>query len=75
MDDKLTPTKIVNILNDHVIGQHEAKKEVAISLRTRWRRSQLERELQKEVTPANIILAGPTGVGKTEIARRIAHLT
>ena len=75
MDDKLTPTKIVSILNDHVIGQNEAKKEVAISLRTRWRRSQLDRELQKEVTPANIILAGPTGVGKTEIARRIANLT
>jgi ATP-dependent HslUV protease ATP-binding subunit HslU len=70
----LTPKQIVHELNKYIIGQYEAKKAVAIALRNRYRRSQLSPELQEEVTPKNIIMKGPTGVGKTEIARRLAKL-
>jgi ATP-dependent HslUV protease ATP-binding subunit HslU len=70
----LTPKQIVHELNKYIIGQDEAKKAVAIALRNRYRRSMLSPELQEEVTPKNIIMKGPTGVGKTEIARRLAKL-
>jgi len=70
----LTPKQIVHELNKHIIGQDEAKKSVAIALRNRYRRSRLSPELQDEITPKNIIMKGPTGVGKTEIARRLAKL-
>ena len=70
----LTPKQIVHELNKYIIGQDEAKKAVAIALRNRYRRSQLSPELKEEVTPKNIIMKGPTGVGKTEIARRLAKL-
>ena len=70
----LTPKQIVHELNKHIIGQNEAKKAVAIALRNRYRRSRLSPELQDEITPKNIIMKGPTGVGKTEIARRLAKL-
>ena len=70
----LTPKQIVHELNKYIIGQDEAKKAVAIALRNRYRRSQLPQEMQDEVTPKNIIMKGPTGVGKTEIARRLAKL-
>ena len=74
MSFTLTPKQIVHELNKYIIGQDEAKKAVAIALRNRYRRSQLSPELQDEVTPKNIIMKGPTGVGKTEIARRLAKL-
>ncbi len=70
----LTPKQIVHELNKHIIGQDDAKKAVAIALRNRYRRSMLTQELQDEITPKNIIMKGPTGVGKTEIARRLAKL-
>ena len=70
----LSPKQIVNELNKYIIGQDEAKKAVAIALRNRYRRSKLSPELQDEITPKNIIMKGPTGVGKTEIARRLAKL-
>ena len=70
----LSPRQIVAELNKHIIGQEEAKKAVAIALRNRYRRSQLSKELREEITPKNIIMKGPTGVGKTEIARRLAKL-
>ncbi len=70
----LSPKQIVNELNKHIIGQEEAKKAVAIALRNRYRRAQLSPELREEITPKNIIMKGPTGVGKTEIARRLAKL-
>lgn len=70
----LSPKQIVNELNKYIIGQEEAKKAVAIALRNRYRRSQLSPELMEEITPKNIIMKGPTGVGKTEIARRLAKL-
>ena len=70
----LSPRQIVNELNKHIIGQDDAKKAVAIALRNRYRRSQLSKELRDEITPKNIIMKGPTGVGKTEIARRLAKL-
>lgn len=70
----LTPKQIVHELNKYIIGQDEAKKAVAIALRNRYRRSQLSPEMQEEITPKNIIMKGPTGVGKTEIARRLAKL-
>ncbi len=69
-----TPKQIVHELNKHIIGQDEAKRAVAIALRNRYRRSRLSPALQEEVTPKNIIMKGPTGVGKTEIARRLAKL-
>ncbi len=69
-----TPKKIVNILDDYIIGQDEAKKSVSIALYNRYRRMKLSKEMQKEITPKNLLMAGPTGVGKTEIARRLADI-
>ncbi|MFP4572198.1 MAG: ATP-dependent protease ATPase subunit HslU [Desulfobacterales bacterium] len=71
----LKPSEIVKELDKYIIGQHNAKRSVAIALRNRWRRRQVDPELQDEIAPKNIILIGPTGVGKTEIARRLARLT
>jgi ATP-dependent HslUV protease ATP-binding subunit HslU len=71
---QMTPREIVHELNRHIIGQDDAKRAVAIALRNRWRRAQLDDELRNEVTPKNILMIGPTGVGKTEIARRLARL-
>jgi ATP-dependent HslUV protease ATP-binding subunit HslU len=70
----ITPEAIVHELDKHIIGQQEAKRSVAIALRNRWRRAQVEPELRNEITPKNILMIGPTGVGKTEIARRLAKL-
>ena len=70
----MTPLEIVEQLDKHIIGQDEAKRAVAIALRNRWRRSQVDAELRNEITPKNILMIGPTGVGKTEIARRLARL-
>jgi ATP-dependent HslUV protease ATP-binding subunit HslU len=72
--DNLTPKKIVEELDKYIIGQHKAKKAVAIAMRNRWRRQRLSPELKDEVLPKNIIMIGPTGVGKTEIARRLSKL-
>ena len=71
---ELTPREIVSELDQHIIGQSEAKRAVAIALRNRWRRMQLQEPMRYEVTPKNILMIGPTGVGKTEIARRLAKL-
>jgi ATP-dependent HslUV protease ATP-binding subunit HslU len=71
---ELTPREIVQELNKHIIGQDAAKRAVAIALRNRWRRMQVDEELRNEITPKNILMIGPTGVGKTEIARRLARL-
>ncbi|WP_020587610.1 ATP-dependent protease ATPase subunit HslU [Desulfobacter curvatus] len=71
----LKPHQIVTELDKYIVGQNDAKKSVAVALRNRWRRRQLEPDLQDEIAPKNIILIGPTGVGKTEIARRLANLT
>ncbi len=71
---EMTPREIVHELDRHIIGQQAAKRAVAIALRNRWRRMQLEPQLRHEVTPKNILMIGPTGVGKTEIARRLAKL-
>lgn len=71
----LTPTEIVKELDKYIIGQNEAKRAVAIALRNRWRRQQVEEGIKEEIMPNNIILIGPTGVGKTEIARRLAKLS
>ncbi len=73
--DQMTPREIVGELDKHVVGQHEAKRAVAIALRNRMRRQKLSSELAEEILPENIIMIGPTGVGKTEIARRLARLT
>lgn len=70
----MTPREIVSELDKHIIGQADAKRSVAIALRNRWRRSQVAAELRNEITPKNILMIGPTGVGKTEIARRLARL-
>ncbi len=70
----MTPREIVAELDRHIVGQHDAKRAVAIALRNRWRRMQLDDEMRREVTPKNILMIGPTGVGKTEIARRLATL-
>ncbi len=70
----LTPKQIAHELDKHIIGQADAKRAVAIALRNRWRRSQVDEELREEITPKNILMIGPTGVGKTEIARRLARL-
>jgi ATP-dependent HslUV protease ATP-binding subunit HslU len=70
----MTPREIVHELDKHIIGQQQAKRAVAIALRNRWRRSQVAAELREEITPKNILMIGPTGVGKTEIARRLAKL-
>ncbi len=72
--DNLTPRRIVEELDKYIIGQHKAKKAVAIALRNRWRRQRLSPDIRDEVLPKNIIMIGPTGVGKTEIARRLARL-
>ncbi|PCJ89322.1 MAG: HslU--HslV peptidase ATPase subunit [Thiotrichaceae bacterium] len=71
---EMTPREIVQELDKHIVGQNDAKRAVAIALRNRWRRMQLDESLRNEVTPKNILMIGPTGVGKTEIARRLAHL-
>ncbi len=71
---QLTPRQIVAELDKHIVGQNDAKRAVAIALRNRWRRSQVDPELRNEITPKNILMIGPTGVGKTEIARRLAKL-
>ena len=71
---QLTPREIVKELDRYIIGQNEAKKAVAIALRNRYRRNQLPEHLRDEITPKNIIMKGPTGVGKTEIARRLAKI-
>ena len=70
----MTPREIVHELNKHIVGQEEAKRAVAIALRNRWRRMQLDETIRGEITPKNILMIGPTGVGKTEIARRLAKL-
>ena len=70
----MTPQEIVHELDKHIIGQNNAKKAVAIALRNRWRRQQIEEPLRSEITPKNILMIGPTGVGKTEISRRLAKL-
>ncbi len=74
MPKELTPKEIVSALDRHIVGQDDAKKAVAIAVRNRWRRQQLPENLREEVDPTNIIMIGPTGVGKTEIARRLANL-
>ncbi len=71
---EMTPREIAHELNKHIVGQNDAKRAVAIALRNRWRRMQLNEELREEITPKNILMIGPTGVGKTEIARRLARL-
>jgi ATP-dependent HslUV protease ATP-binding subunit HslU len=70
----MTPQEIVSELDRHIVGQHDAKRAVAIALRNRWRRQQVDEKLRGEITPKNILMIGPTGVGKTEIARRLARL-
>ncbi|MEJ2298059.1 MAG: AAA family ATPase, partial [Woeseiaceae bacterium] len=71
---QMTPREIVQELDKHIIGQDEAKRAVAIALRNRWRRVQVGEPLRSEITPKNILMIGPTGVGKTEISRRLARL-
>ena len=70
----MTPREIVHELDKHIVGQSDAKRAVAIALRNRWRRAQVPDEIRNEITPKNILMIGPTGVGKTEIARRLARL-
>src|ERR1700682_2284847 len=71
---QMTPREIVEELDKHIVGQKAAKRAVAIALRNRWRRQQVAESLRSEITPKNILMIGPTGVGKTEIARRLARL-
>ena len=71
---ELTPREIMRELNRYIIGQDEAKRAVAIALRNRYRRAQLDEDIRNEISPKNILMIGPTGVGKTEIARRLAKL-
>ena len=70
----MTPSEIVSELDKHIVGQDRAKRSVAIALRNRWRRQQVAEPMRTEITPKNILMIGPTGVGKTEIARRLAKL-
>ncbi|WP_298842627.1 AAA family ATPase, partial [uncultured Salinicola sp.] len=70
----MTPREIVHSLDQYIIGQHDAKRAVAIALRNRWRRMRLDEDMRGEIVPKNILMIGPTGVGKTEIARRLAKL-
>ena len=70
----MTPREIVSELDRYIVGQHDAKRAVAIALRNRWRRQKVAPELRDEIAPKNILMIGPTGVGKTEIARRLAQL-
>ncbi|HTE39169.1 MAG TPA: AAA family ATPase, partial [Reyranella sp.] len=74
MSNDFSPREIVSELDKHIVGQQDAKRAVAIALRNRWRRLQLPEGLREEVLPKNILMIGPTGVGKTEIARRLAKL-
>src|SRR4051794_31922334 len=74
MSTELTPKQIVSELDRYIVGQADAKRSVAVAVRNRWRRQQLGEEMRKDVSPKNIIMIGPTGVGKTEIARRLATL-
>ncbi|MEK9842371.1 AAA family ATPase, partial [Thalassospira sp.] len=74
MTQHFSPREIVSELDRHIIGQKDAKRAVAIALRNRWRRQQLDDTMRNEVLPKNILMIGPTGVGKTEIARRLAKL-
>src|SRR6202047_3049271 len=71
----LTPKEIVTELDKYIVGQGDAKRAVAIAIRNRWRRQQLPEDIRRDVSPKNILMIGPTGVGKTEIARRLAGLT
>src|SRR3982750_3857025 len=71
----LTPRQIVSELDKYIVGQNEAKRAVAVAIRNRWRRQQLPESMRADVSPKNILMIGPTGVGKTEIARRLAGLT
>ena len=71
---ELTPREVVRELDRYIIGQHDAKRAVAIALRNRYRRSKLSDEMREEIYPKNILMIGPTGVGKTEIARRLAKM-
>src|SRR5690349_24687577 len=74
MGNDFSPREIVSELDRHIVGQQQAKRAVAIALRNRWRRQQVDEKLRYEITPKNILMIGPTGVGKTEIARRLAKL-
>ena len=74
MSNDFSPREIVSELDKHIVGQLDAKRAVAVALRNRWRRQQLSDDLKEEVLPKNILMMGPTGVGKTEIARRLARL-
>src|SRR5690625_4740275 len=74
MSENLTPKQIVEKLDRFIIGQESAKRSVAIALRNRYRRMMLDEQIKDEIVPKNILMIGPTGVGKTEIARRLAHL-
>src|SRR3954447_11146773 len=74
LENEMTPRRIVAELDRYIVGQAAAKRAVAVAIRNRWRRQQLPPDLRKDVTPKNIIMIGPTGVGKTEIARRLAQL-
>ena len=71
---QMTPREITQELDKHIVGQDHAKRAVAIALRNRWRRMQVDENLRNEITPKNILMMGPTGVGKTEVARRLANL-
>ncbi|MFN7477882.1 MAG: AAA family ATPase, partial [Burkholderiales bacterium] len=74
MNTSFTPAEIVSELDKHIVGQTQAKRAVAVALRNRWRRQQVDEPLRHEITPKNILMIGSTGVGKTEIARRLARL-
>src|SRR2546423_4943589 len=73
--ENLTPRQVVTELDKYIVGQDDAKRAVAVAVRNRWRRQQLPEQMRLDVTPKNILMIGPTGVGKTEIARRLANLT